>query len=201
MAQQGQPYQPGRPPGRGHPAWLAGPPVTLRATQDSDLGWVIDQESRPEFSAMVLRWSRERHVAALADPDIRCCIIAIDADPAAGRPAQDRLGFMVLGGLTSDAASIELSRMAVVDPGQGLGARAMEAVKALAFDTLGANRLWLDVFDDNARARRVYSRAGFVEEGLLREAVRRPDGSIGSLVVMSMLRREWTPPPPAAADR
>jgi diamine N-acetyltransferase len=60
----------------------------------------------------------------------------------------------------------------------------------LCFGDLGANRLWLDVFDDNERARRAYRAVGFREEGILREAARRQDGSLGSLVVMAMLARE-----------
>ena len=34
---------------------------------------------------------------------------------------------------------------------------------------------------------------GFVEEGVLRDALREPDGSFASLVVMGLLRPEWAP--------
>jgi RimJ/RimL family protein N-acetyltransferase len=54
-----------------------------------------------------------------------------------------------------------------------------------------SHRLWLDVFDDNARARRIYRAVGFREDGLLREAYVRPDGARVTQVLMSILRAEW----------
>jgi diamine N-acetyltransferase len=59
-----------------------------------------------------------------------------------------------------------------------------------AFRTLGAHRVWLDVMLHNARARRAYQAAGFVLEGVLRDALRVGDG-YRSLAVMSVLRSEW----------
>ncbi|MCG8359477.1 MAG: GNAT family N-acetyltransferase, partial [Kiloniellales bacterium] len=58
------------------------------------------------------------------------------------------------------------------------------------FEGLGAHRLWLDVFPDNARARHVYRSMGFAEEGTLRDALRFGDG-YASLVIMSMLAPEY----------
>jgi diamine N-acetyltransferase len=55
-----------------------------------------------------------------------------------------------------------------------------------------AYRLWLDVLVDNHRARQVYEAAGFVDEGLLRQAYRLPDDSRIDLVLMALLRPEWT---------
>jgi len=51
--------------------------------------------------------------------------------------------------------------------------------------------LWLDVYDDNVRAIAAYERAGFVHEGVLREAMAKSTGEIGSLAIMSILRREY----------
>ena len=58
---------------------------------------------------------------------------------------------------------------------------------------LGAHRRWLDVKPFNDRARALYRSEGFVEEGLLRDALREPDGSFQDLVIMSILRPEWAP--------
>ena len=44
----------------------------------------------------------------------------------------------------------------------------MRAIKRHAFDSLSAHRLWLDVKEDNARARAVYEKEGFRYEGTLR---------------------------------
>ena len=60
----------------------------------------------------------------------------------------------------------------------------------IAFDELSAHRLWLDVFEHNARARHLYESLGFVQEGVLREAFYR-DGKHYSLILMSLLDREY----------
>ena len=66
------------------------------------------------------------------------------------------------------------------------------AVERAAFEEHGAHRLWLDVKPHNERARALYRSEGFVEEGVLRDALRTGD-RFESLVVMSLLRPEWTP--------
>ena len=62
----------------------------------------------------------------------------------------------------------------------------------LSFQELGAHRLWLDVKPHNERARALYRSEGFVEEGTLRDALYY-NGRFESLVVMSILRPEWSP--------
>ncbi len=76
--------------------------------------------------------------------------------------------------------------------GEGLGREALELVLAHAFGELGAHRVWLEVKVDNERARRAYAAVGFVDEGVLRDALL-TGGSFESLVVMSMLEHEWSP--------
>ena len=67
----------------------------------------------------------------------------------------------------------------------------LRVAKKVAFDDLGAHRLWLDVKTHNTRAKALYDSEGFVVEGLLRESVR-TDSGFESLVVMSMLQSEFT---------
>ncbi len=160
----------------------------LRRAVEADLDWILSQEARPDFAAFIFRWPRERHARNLADPE-KGYLIAEDAE---GAP----IGYAILSGLHSRARSIELERMAVGEPGNGVGRAMLQGIVDLAFGGLGANRLWLDVFDDNERARRAYMSAGFVEEGTLREAALRETGELGNLVVMSILARER----PAATD-
>jgi RimJ/RimL family protein N-acetyltransferase len=62
-----------------------------------------------------------------------------------------------------------------------------------AFGTLAAHRVWLDVKVGNERARRAYASVGFVDEGVLRDALR-ADGGYESLAVMSILDHEWRAP-------
>jgi RimJ/RimL family protein N-acetyltransferase len=99
-------------------------------------------------------------------------------------------GFAILLGLESEHKSLELKRIAVRKPNQGVGRRLLELVAKKAFDEHQAHRLWLDVFETNTRARHLYEAFGFRVEGTLREAVFR-DGNYHSLVLMSLLDHEY----------
>lgn len=79
------------------------------------------------------------------------------------------------------------------DTSQGYGTDALRALLAFGFGRLRLERIWLDVDATNERARRVYRRVGFLDEGVLRNAQFR-DGRHEDLVRMSILSGEWTAP-------
>lgn len=72
----------------------------------------------------------------------------------------------------------------------GLGTEAMGLLLRHGFETLNLNRIFLQVYADNPRARRSYEKAGFALEGTQREAVFKR-GKFGDVHTMSVLRREW----------
>ncbi len=74
--------------------------------------------------------------------------------------------------------------------GQGLGTDAMDALLGFGFGELRLERIWLEVYDYNARARRSYEKCGFVHEGTLRRAIYRR-GEYRDVHVMAILRDEW----------
>jgi RimJ/RimL family protein N-acetyltransferase len=76
------------------------------------------------------------------------------------------------------------------DTGQGYGSDALRALLAFGFGELRLERIWLDVYDFNDRARHVYERVGFVHEGTLRRAMFR-DGVFHDVHRMAILREEW----------
>ena len=55
---------------------------------------------------------------------------------------------------------------------------------------LRLERVWLDVYDFNARARLVYERVGFVHEGTQRHAIFR-HGRFADVHRMAVLAGEW----------
>jgi diamine N-acetyltransferase len=77
------------------------------------------------------------------------------------------------------------------DTNRGFGSDALRALIAFGFGELRLERIWLDVYDFNERARHVYERAGFVQEGVLRHALFR-EGALHDVHRMSILREEWT---------
>jgi len=74
--------------------------------------------------------------------------------------------------------------------GRGYGTDAMNALVDFGFGMLRLERLWLDVYDFNVRARRSYEKAGFVVEGTRRHEVFKR-GRYYDTILMSILRDEW----------
>jgi UDP-4-amino-4,6-dideoxy-N-acetyl-beta-L-altrosamine N-acetyltransferase len=74
--------------------------------------------------------------------------------------------------------------------GQGYGTDAIRTLLRFAFEELNLNRVQLDVFDFNERARRCYRRCGFREEGILRQA-HYTEGRYHDVVRMAILRSDW----------
>lgn len=78
------------------------------------------------------------------------------------------------------------------DTGQGYGSDALRAILRFGFGELRLERVWLDVYDFNERARQLYERVGFVHEGTLRHALFRA-GAHHDIHRMAILREEWSP--------
>jgi diamine N-acetyltransferase len=153
----------------------------------ADIPAIVALERLPASAQFVGQWSEERHCATLASPD--ACYFVSDADSSEAGAPQLR-AFAILRGLAETSRAIELKRLVVHPPGHGLGRQILAELIRIAFEELHAHRFFLDVFEDNTRARHLYQSFGFVEEGLLREAALR-DGEFCSLRLMSMLDREY----------
>ncbi|MCS6903330.1 MAG: GNAT family N-acetyltransferase [Candidatus Bipolaricaulota bacterium] len=74
--------------------------------------------------------------------------------------------------------------------GKGYGTETTCLMARYAFETLGMHRVWLSVYEYNQRGIRAYEKAGFVREGLLRQA-RYHNGRFYDVLVMGLLRSEW----------
>jgi RimJ/RimL family protein N-acetyltransferase len=92
--------------------------------------------------------------------------------------------------LNNGNAGLGISIGAAADRGRGLGTDMLKALLGFAFGSLRLERVWLDVYDFNPGARRVYQRVGFIDEGVLRHAIFR-EGEYRDLYRMAILREEW----------
>ena len=158
--------------------------MTPIAPARRDDGPAIMTLSRGEgYDQVVGRWSAEQHAAEMALPGSHHLV----ARDASGVPQ----GFVMLQRLDDPDLCAHLRRIAVARPGEGLGAALLGAALAHVFGATPTHRLQLLVYPENARARHAYARAGLVEEGLLRDIRRLPDGRFRSMLMMSILRPEW----------
>jgi RimJ/RimL family protein N-acetyltransferase len=76
------------------------------------------------------------------------------------------------------------------DRGRGHGTDMLEALLGFGFASLRLERIWLDVYDFNPGARRVYERVGFLHEGVQRHAIFR-EGRFVDVRRMAILSGEW----------
>jgi len=157
--------------------------VELRPATAADVDFVFATERLPGYELLTARWTRDEHLAALARPDTRYLV--------GGCPGEALQGFSILQPLADPHEGAKLKRICVTQPGAGFGRPFLDATIRWVFNTTANDRLWLDVFCHNERARRAYRRAGMREDGLLRHAYRMPDGSRADRVIMSILRSEW----------
>lgn len=107
-------------------------------------------------------------------------------------PDQTIIGEVVINEFDPETNSANF-RMAIFRSGywgQGIGSWAVQEMVRHAFEERQLNRLSLEVFSFNPRAQKAYQKAGFIEEGRLREAVQGPDG-YADIILMAMLKSDW----------
>ena len=156
--------------------------MLLRPAVPSDIPAISLLERAPEARNFVGRWSEERHHATLTGGDARYFV----CETATG----DLAAYAILRGLSEDSRAIELKRIVVSVPERGLGRKILEELICMVFEEFHAHRFFLDVFEDNPRARHLYESLGFQYEGVLREAALR-DNAYCNLCLMSMLDGEY----------
>jgi ribosomal protein S18 acetylase RimI-like enzyme len=79
--------------------------------------------------------------------------------------------FAILRNVGDAHGNLYLKRVAVARPEEGLGTAFLTLVINEAFGRMGAERLYLDCFADNARAQGAYQKLGFTRDGVLRKAI------------------------------
>ena len=103
-----------------------------------------------------------------------------------------RIGNVTLRGIDKENGSAEVA-IVIIDKasqGQGLGTDALNCLIDFGFGELRLERVYLHVFDYNARARRSYEKAGFQTDAILRNA-RFHRGRHHDVHLMSILRDDW----------
>ena len=156
--------------------------MRLRPARAEDIPSIMAMERVPEYRTFVGNWTEDEHRARLASADCRYFV----AESGSGELA----GFAILRGLASPHRSVRLQRIVVANADRGVGKIMLRGILDYVFQELRAHRLWLDVFETNTRAQRVYESLGFHREGILREAIFR-DGEYHTQILMSILDREY----------
>jgi diamine N-acetyltransferase len=156
--------------------------MLLRLATPDDIPAIVAIERTPMAREFVGQWSEQRHRATLAGGDARYYVSETEWGEVQA--------YAILRGINEDSRAIELKRIVAAVPERGLGRSILRELMRIVFRELGAHRLFLDVYEDNARARHLYESLGFQYEGILREAAHR-DGHWCNLRLMSVLESEY----------
>jgi RimJ/RimL family protein N-acetyltransferase len=157
--------------------------MPLRLATLDDIPAMLALERTPMAREFVGQWSEERHRATLSGGDVRYYVSETEWG--------EIQAYAILRGIQESSRAIELKRLVVAVPERGIGRSVLKELMRIAFRELGAHRMFLDVYDDNARARHLYESLGFQYEGVMREAAQR-DGHWCNLRLMSILESEYS---------
>lgn len=158
---------------------LADPDVIRLTGSAHTSAEVAEMAGRPELDDRTRTWYATR-----ADQPDRLDLALVD------RATDVCVGEAVLNEWSPEDRSANL-RILIGPAGRdrGLGSEAVRLLVDHAFAATDLERISLEVLSINPRARRVYERAGFVEEGRLRAAFRF-DGQPVDVIVMAVLRSD-----------
>ena len=151
------------------------------ATQ-ADIPAIMAIERTPGFEDNVGRWSEEQHAAEMAKDSVRYFVL---------RDGGAIQAFAIFQHIGEPDRRVHLKRIVAREAGQGAGSRLLQKALDWLYIETETNRIDLDLFVENERARRAYEKLGFIVEGRLRDYHRSVDGRIRDALIMSILRKDW----------
>ena len=125
--------------------------ANFRTARASDVAYILAREADPS-NEYIHRWDEATHRANMADDAFHYLM--------AQNTAGEVVGYAIL--KDNQDNRVEWRRVVIGTPGKGIGKSFMADVLAY-FIYAGKSAVWLDVYQNNARARRVYSALGFEE--------------------------------------
>lgn len=158
--------------------------MKLRAASLADIPAIRAIAQLPDQAMTITDEDDAALAAYIKDPTCRLYMLQTPANPAAGFAL-----FCELGGR---AGAVELRRLALHAVGTGMGRAFVQLLTDHAFETLGAQRVWLDTNYNNTRAQRAYEACGYSLEGKLRaHGYCAPLGRAIDQWIYGILRNEW----------
>ncbi|HEV3448176.1 MAG TPA: GNAT family protein [Gemmataceae bacterium] len=172
--------------------FLIGTKIYLRPLEKEDAPslrtWINDPDVRCTlnmYRPMNLRDEEEFIARATeSEHDLALGIVIKHGDKLIGAAGLHRMDFK------NRHASFGISIGDKTEWSRGYGTEATHLMVKHGFETLNFNRIWLYVFEYNARGMRAYEKVGFKREGILRQD-RYHEGRYENTILMAILREEW----------
>ena len=126
--------------------------IKLRQARRPELEIFHQMEQQPHVGNFLDPHSVERHHSRFANSET--VYLSIEAEN------KTLVGYIVLVE-HSASNSLEFARILIDQSYQGIGQQAMMLMEDYGLREFGVNRIWLDVYEDNARAMHVYEKLGY----------------------------------------
>ncbi|MGC5168815.1 GNAT family N-acetyltransferase [Luteimicrobium sp. DT211] len=175
---------------------LEGERVRFRALEDADLPDLVRWWRAPEWAVLQQILVRPRPEEPVVETFRNWS--KSERSGEVGFSVVDRASGGLVGHVTLFGAKLPVraATLAVMigseHVGRGYGTDAVRLLTAYGFREMGLNRIEIQVHAFNDRARAVYRKVGYQEEGVRRDATFH-DGRFHDEVIMSALARDWPP--------
>lgn len=171
---------------------IVGERVNLRALEREDLSKMCKWRNDPEairfiFSYLPISMAEEEEWFSRYLKEEKSRVFVIQT-----KEAREAIGYLLVSNIDHKNQNAEVGIH--IDEkeyqGKGLGTDAMRRLLQFLFEEMNLHRIYLYVHDYNERALDFYKKMGFVQEGILRDAIF-TDGRFHDIILMSILREEF----------
>jgi UDP-4-amino-4,6-dideoxy-N-acetyl-beta-L-altrosamine N-acetyltransferase len=107
---------------------------------------------------------------------------------------REPIGAIALYNIDLKNRSGELGRLMIGNRkylGRGFATEAAEELVKFGFESLGLHRIYLQLFEDNDKAYKIYHKVGFKKEGLFRDAFFKTGNDYKNIIQMSILKDDF----------
>ena len=126
--------------------------VNIRESSETELESFLAMERQPHAKAFINSIDLLTHKRNFSKPDI----VYLSIENNSGELA----GYFILVS-DSEKKEVEFRRIVIDHSQQGIGQIAISEMEIYCGDKLNAERIWLDVYEDNARGKHVYEKLGY----------------------------------------
>ncbi|MBT2691152.1 GNAT family N-acetyltransferase [Bacillus sp. ISL-47] len=155
-------------------SWITTPELMVQWS-GAHFKFPLDQEQLIKYSSFANQENSTEYIYK---------VIEADSDEIIGHISLGRIDRV------NESARIGKVFISPAARGKGYASEMIRQILAIAFNELKLNRVSLGVFDFNRGAIKVYEKAGFQKEGLLRQT-NKVKNEYWNLIEMGILRSEW----------
>ncbi|MDH7803240.1 MULTISPECIES: GNAT family N-acetyltransferase [unclassified Rhizobium] len=157
--------------------------LSIIPATEADIPFIMSVERIPGYAALVGSYDADEHRRRIETANTNYLLCHLGTEP---------VGFAVVRLDDDGMGNAQLHRIAMAPTGLGHGSAFLRQICRMIFTFHDVGRFWLDLLPSNVHAKDVYRRIGFIQEGTMRRALRLKNGNREDLVLMSLLREEWS---------